>query len=65
MFSDKKIKLDKNLLERAEVFAVKAGYSSVEEFIAHIIEREIANFDSGNESEEEVKKRLEGLGYIS
>lgn len=65
MFGDKKIKLNKNLLERAEVFAAKAGYASVEEFIAHILEREIAKSDSEDESEEEVKERLKGLGYIS
>ena len=65
MFGDKKIKLDKNLLERAEAFAAKAGYASVEEFIAHILEREIAKSDSDDESEEEVKERLKGLGYIS
>jgi len=65
MFNDKKIKLDKNLLERAEAFAAKAGYASIEEFVTHLLEREIAKSDSEDESEEEVKKRLEGLGYIS
>ena len=66
MFGDKKIKLDKNLLERAEVFAAKAGYASVEEFIVHILGREIAKSGSeDDESEEEVKERLKGLGYIS
>jgi hypothetical protein len=65
MFGDKKIKLDKNLIERAEAFAAKAGYASVEEFIAHLLEREIAKSDSDDESEEEVKERLKGLGYIS
>ena len=65
MFNDKKIKLDKNLFERAGAFAAKAGYASVEEFVTHLLEREIAKFNSEDESEEEVKKRLEGLGYIS
>jgi len=65
MFGGKKIRLNKTLLERAEAYAAKAGYASVEEFVTHILEREISNFDSGEESEDEVKKRLEGLGYIS
>jgi hypothetical protein len=65
MFGDKKIKLDKTLLERAAEFAAKAGYASLEEFITHILEREIAKTDSNDESEEEVKERLKGLGYIS
>lgn len=64
MFGNK-LKLDKGLLERAKAHAAQAGYASVEEFISHLIEREISNSDSDNESEEDVKKRLEGLGYIS
>lgn len=59
-----KIKLDKNLLERARKFSAAAGYSSVDEFIAHLVERELANLE-GAEDDEEVKKRLKGLGYIS
>jgi hypothetical protein len=41
-----------------------AGYSSAEEFIVHVLEKEIAKFE-GADSEEEIKKRLKGLGYIS
>jgi hypothetical protein len=41
-----------------------AGYSSVEEFIAHALEKELSKLD-GAASEEEIKKRLRGLGYIS
>jgi len=59
-----KIKLDKDLLERAEKFAEKAGYSSVEEFISHIIEKELAQAGEA-EDEEAIKEKLKGLGYIS
>ncbi len=59
-----KIKLDKELLKKARQFAEKAGYSSVEEFITHIIEREISKLEEAD-SEEKMKKRLQGLGYIS
>ena len=41
-----------------------AGYSSVEEFITHALEKEIKHLDEAG-SEEEIKKRLKGLGYIS
>lgn len=58
-----KIKLDKHLLARAKLVAEKAGYSDVEEFIAHIIEREIARYESDT-SDEKVAERLRGLGYI-
>ncbi|UCE28328.1 MAG: hypothetical protein JSW52_06185 [Candidatus Coatesbacteria bacterium] len=60
-----KIKIEKDLLERAKKYAETAGYSSVEEFITHIVEKELAAIEAGGDSEEEVKKRLQGLGYIS
>lgn len=60
-----KIKLDKDLLAKAKTYAENAGYSSVEEFVAHLIERELSASEKPDESEEEMKKRLEGLGYIS
>ena len=59
-----KIKIDNDLLKKAKEYAAKAGYSSVEEFVSHVIEKEISKLDE-SESEEEVKKRLQGLGYIS
>ncbi len=59
-----KVKIDKALLEKADRFSSLAGYSSVEEFINHTLEKEIAKLE-GADSEEEIKKRLKGLGYIS
>ena len=46
-------------------FSVIAGYSSPEEFVHHVLEREIAKFEKGGASEEEIRKRMQGLGYIS
>ena len=39
MFGGSKITLDKDLLARVRKFADIAGYSSVEEFISHALER--------------------------
>ncbi len=64
MFS-KNIKINKELYNKAKKSAETAGYSSVEEFITHILEKEIAKIEKGDESIEEVEKRLQGLGYIS
>jgi metal-responsive CopG/Arc/MetJ family transcriptional regulator len=64
MFGSNRIKLDKALLDRVKRYADIAGYSSVEEFITHALEKEIKQLDEA-ESEEEIKKRLKGLGYIS
>ena len=58
------IKLEKALVARAKRYADLAGYSSVDEFVTHVLEKELAKID-GSESEEEIKKKLKGLGYIS
>lgn len=58
-----KVKLDKDLLDRVKKYAELAGYSSVEEFITHCLEKEISKLEE-SDSEEEVKKKLKGLGYI-
>jgi len=58
-----KIKIDSKLLSRAKKAAEEAGYSSVEEFVTHLIEKEIAQYESG-EVDEKVADRLRGLGYI-
>ena len=59
-----KVKLDKDLLSRVKRYADIAGYSSVEEFITHALEKELAQLEEAD-SEEEIRKRLQGLGYIS
>ena len=58
------IKLDKALLAKVKRYADLAGYSSVEEFITHALEKEIAHLETAD-TEDEIKKRLKGLGYIS
>ena len=64
MFGSNKIKLDKQLLDKVRRYARIAGYSSAEEFITHALEKELAKLEDAD-SEEEIKKRLLGLGYIS
>jgi metal-responsive CopG/Arc/MetJ family transcriptional regulator len=59
-----KIKLDKDLLAKVKRYSDIAGYSSPEEFITHALEKELAKLE-GADSEEEIRKRLRGLGYIS
>jgi metal-responsive CopG/Arc/MetJ family transcriptional regulator len=59
-----KVKLDKDLLEKVKKYAEMSGYSSPEEFITHCLEKEIASLEE-SDSEEEIKKKLKGLGYIS
>lgn len=58
-----KIKLESDLFDRVKKVSQVAGYASPEEFIVHMIEKELTNFE-GAESEKEVEERLRGLGYI-
>lgn len=62
------VRIDKALLERARSYAKVAGYSSVDEFIAHALENELAKLDEakgeGKETDAAVLERLRGLGYI-
>lgn len=64
MFNTVRVKLDKALVERVKKVSDVAGYSSPEEFITHALEKELAKLEDAG-SEEEMKKRLRGLGYIS
>ncbi len=64
MFGYTKVKLDTGIVEKIRRYAKLAGYSSPEEFITHALEKELAQLEDAD-SEEEIKKRLQGLGYIS
>ncbi|HEV8040764.1 MAG TPA: hypothetical protein VGP62_17970 [Bryobacteraceae bacterium] len=57
------IKLKKDLLSKVKKVAAAGGYSSPEEFIEHVLEREIAKLEDA-QSDEEIARKLKGLGYI-
>lgn len=67
MFGNR-IKIDDQLFERVKKCATAAGYSSPDEFVTHVLEKEVARREGPSEEKrnptEEVKKRLQGLGYI-
>lgn len=58
-----KIKVDSSLYDRVKKVSDLAGYESPDEFITHMIEKELAKLESA-ESNEEVTERLRGLGYL-
>ena len=58
-----KIKIDENLYERVKKVAEKAGYATPEEFVIHVIEKELSVLESAD-SNADVTERLRGLGYI-
>ncbi len=49
--------------ERVKRCADAAGYSSPQEFVEHVLERELAKLEDA-ESDEEIVNKLRGLGYI-
>jgi predicted DNA-binding protein len=63
MFSRYAIKLPPELYERAVAAAQKAGYSSVEEFVIHAMEKQLAGIEEA-EAMDAVTRRLKGLGYL-
>ena len=67
--SSQKIKLEGELLEKAKQCAAASGYSSLDEFVLHTIEKEVKRLTPPSpggsaEAKEKVTKRLQGLGYI-
>ena len=64
MFSPK-IKIDRELYGKLKEIAGQRGYSSVDEFVIHVLEREASKGGGGGTpDDEEIKKKLEGLGYL-
>lgn len=57
------MKLNKSLCDRARLLVQKAGYSSLEEFIEHAIEKDLARLEEAD-SKEDLIKKLKGLGYL-
>ena len=58
-----KIKIDSNLYDRLKKVTEVAGYSSVDEFIVHMIEKELEQSEVPDD-DKAVEERLRGLGYI-
>ncbi len=58
-----KIKIDSALFARAKNIVEVAGYSSLEELVTHIIEKEVAKYEQTN-GDEKIADQLRGLGYI-
>jgi hypothetical protein len=61
--AEAKIKLRKETWERVRKCAKAGGYSSPEEFVEHVLERELAKLEDA-QSDEEIARKLKGLGYL-
>ena len=64
MFGSKKtIKVDKTLYHRLAQLAQERGYSSTDELVIHLCEREVGGWQEKLE-QQQVDQQLRGLGYI-
>jgi metal-responsive CopG/Arc/MetJ family transcriptional regulator len=61
--SNATVKVKKELMQRIERYAKAAGYSSSQEFVEHVLERELAKLED-TQSDQEIVEKLKGLGYI-
>jgi hypothetical protein len=59
-----KVKLEDSLYDRAKRAAESAGYSSLDEFVADCVEKEIKRLKVEEQNETIVSDQLRGLGYI-
>jgi hypothetical protein len=59
-----KLKIDSQLFDRAKKAAEKEGYASTDEFIIHLIEKEVARLEAPPEADDAIADQLRGLGYI-
>ena len=58
------IKIDKALHARLTKVADVAGYATIDEFVAHVLEKEMIHFED-SKNDDEIRAKLKGLGYIS
>lgn len=57
------VKLNKDLWTRIKRVSDAGGYSSPQEFIEHVLDREVSKLDEA-QSNEEIVMKLKGLGYL-
>jgi len=59
-----KVKIDRDLYDKLRKVADVAGYATAEEFVTHVLEKEMLHFEEAG-SDDDIRAKLKGLGYIS
>jgi len=62
--STTKVKIENDLMDRVRKVADVAGYATAEEFVVHVLEKEMLHFEDAG-SDDDIRDKLKGLGYIS
>jgi len=58
-----KIEINRALYDLLEKRAEEKGYSSAQEYATHVLEAAVADAEP-SATEEEIRERLKGLGYL-
>jgi hypothetical protein len=58
-----KVKVERGLYDKLRKIADVAGYATTEEFIEHVLEKELLHFEDAA-SDDDIREKLKGLGYI-
>jgi len=59
-----RVRIPRELWEKIQRCAALAGYATPEEFVVHALEKELAKLEA-DDSDEDIQRKLRGLGYIS
>ena len=63
MFGKRKIKLEPDLYDRVALRAKELGYSTPDELVAHLLEREL-KVTAEEATKQKVLQKMKGLGYL-
>jgi len=64
MFGRNHVRLTPELWEKIKRVSAAGGYSSPEEFVEHVLDREVKKLEDV-ESDAEIVRKLQGLGYLN
>jgi hypothetical protein len=57
------VKINSDLWAKVKKCSEVGGYSSPQEFVEHVLEKELARVEEA-QSDEEIARKLKGLGYL-
>ena len=63
MFKRRKVAFSPEHWARIDAYSQAAGYATPEEFVMHAVEKALAEIEEAD-SDEAVRERLKGLGYL-
>ncbi len=63
-FGGNKVTIDQDLWDKLRKVADVAGYATPQEFVIHILEKEMLHFEEAGD-DGDIREKLKGLGYIS